>query len=60
VEAGPLLDKIQSGRYDLAALERFRSKYIQTADENNTATIARFLLDHIPAALRTQRQPDQV
>jgi CDP-ribitol ribitolphosphotransferase len=60
VEAGPLLDKIQAGRYDLAALERFRSKYIQTADENNTATIARFLLDHIPAALRTQRQPAQV
>jgi CDP-ribitol ribitolphosphotransferase len=60
VEAGPLLDKIQAGRYDLAALERFRSKYIETADENNTATIARFLLDHIPAALRTQRQPAQV
>ena len=57
VEPGPLLDKIQAGRYDLAALERFRSKYIQTADENNTATIVRFLLDHIPAALRRAKEP---
>lgn len=54
VEAGPLMDKIQTGRYDLSALERFRSKYIQTADENNTAAIVRFLLDHIPVHLRQQ------
>lgn len=54
VEAGPLMDKIQTGRYDLSALERFRSKYIQTADENNTAAIVRFLLDHIPVQLRQQ------
>lgn len=52
VEAASLLDKIQSQRYDLMALERFRNKYIQTADENNTAAIVRFLLDHIPARLR--------
>jgi CDP-ribitol ribitolphosphotransferase len=57
VDAESLLDKIQAGVYDLAALERFRDKYIQTAEENNTANIARFLLDHIPASLRKQRMP---
>lgn len=54
VEAASLLDKIQAGKYDLAALERFRNKYIQTADENNTENITRFLLENIPAALRRQ------
>lgn len=41
--AEQLLTAISLGGYDLAALERFRSRYIETADENNTATIARFL-----------------
>lgn len=53
VEAPSMIEKIASGQYDLAALERFRSKYIETADEDNTAAITDFLLDHIPAQLRT-------
>jgi CDP-ribitol ribitolphosphotransferase len=52
IEAASLLEKIQKDSYDMAALERFRSKYIQTADENNTANITDFLLEKIPAELR--------
>lgn len=57
VDAVSLLQKIQDGAYDFAALERFRERYIQTAGENNTAAVAGFLLDQIPAALRPVREP---
>lgn len=56
VEAESMIDKIADGGYDLSALERFRSKYIETADQDNTAAITDFLLEHIPAA----KQPAQV
>lgn len=50
VEASSIMEKIASDQYDYAALERFRSRYIETADRNNTADITDFLLEHIPAA----------
>lgn len=60
VEADSLLEKIESRGYDMHALEEFRRKYIQTADENNTANITEFLLEQIPAGLRKVREPAQV
>lgn len=53
VEAPNLIEKIEQGQYDLAALDRFRSKYIETADEDNTGTITEFLLEQIPDTLRS-------
>lgn len=53
LEAESMMEKIHaapSTGYDFSALERFRSKYIETADEDNTASVTQFLLEHIPAA----------
>lgn len=60
VEAGSLIRKIHQGGYDLEALERFRRKYIQTADEDNTGSITAFLLEQIPESLRKVREPANV
>lgn len=57
VDADGMMEKIRDGAYDLDALERFRAKYIQTADENNTAAITEFLLGQIPAPLRRTQEP---
>lgn len=57
VDAESMVEKIQAGDYPLEALERFRSKYIQTADEDNTGAITGFLLEQIPAPLRRVREP---
>lgn len=48
-----LVRAIALGGYDLGALERFRSRYIETAHENNTATIAQFLCTLLPGGVRT-------
>lgn len=46
--ADQLLRAVSQGGYDLAALETFRSRYIETAEENNTANIVRFLCTMLP------------
>lgn len=46
--ADQLLRGVAQGGYDLAALERFRSRYIETAEENNTAAIVQFLCGLLP------------
>ena len=43
------------GGYDLGALEDFRARYIETAGENNTAAIVRFLCTLLPGGARTAR-----
>lgn len=60
VDAASMMEKIRAGDYDLDALERFRAKYIQTADRDNTVDIAAFLLEHIPAAPRQAEEPAKV
>lgn len=57
MDAASLVEKL-SAPYPMEALERFRSRYIETADENNTAAITDFLLECIPAA--TPAQPAAV
>ncbi len=47
-----LLHAVAEGEYDGGALERFRARYIETAGEDNTGTIARFLLRLIPERVR--------
>lgn len=54
--ADQLLRAVALGGYDLAALERFRSRYIETAQENNTAAIVRFLCQMLPGK-KTPSQP---
>ncbi|MCC8182175.1 MAG: CDP-glycerol glycerophosphotransferase family protein [Clostridiales bacterium] len=46
--ADQLLESVALGGYDLAALEAFRARYIETADRNNTADIAAFLCTLLP------------
>ena len=50
-----LMKAIGAGSYDLAALEAFRSRYIETAEENNTRRIVRFLLDFLPGEKKAER-----
>ena len=47
-----LLRAVAEGDYDDGALERFRARYIETAGEDNTGTIARFLLRLLPQEAR--------
>ena len=46
--------------YDYAALAAFRDKYVETAERNNTADVAAFLLARIPARLRREKEPVEV
>lgn len=50
--ADQLLEAVALGGYDLAALEDFRSRYIETADRDNTADIAAFLCTLLPERFR--------
>ena len=50
--AQELMERLEQP-YDLTALEQFRSRYIETAEEDNTGAIAAFLLEKIPGALPT-------
>lgn len=50
-----LMRAVALGGYDLGALEDFRARYIETADENNTAAIVRFLCTLLPGGARTAR-----
>lgn len=47
-QAEQLMKSISLGGYDLGALEDFRSRYIETADRNNTQDIAAFLAELLP------------
>lgn len=49
MDAASMVEKL-SAPYDLEALERFRRRYITTADTNNTETIVDFLLEKLPVA----------
>lgn len=60
IDAASMMEKIDSNVYDIEALERFRRKYIETADINNTANITDFLLTLIPDELRKTKEPAQV
>ena len=48
--AQQLMSAVCMGEYDLGALEDFRSRYIETADENNTAAITKFMCQFLPKA----------
>lgn len=54
--AEELLQAVALGGYDFAALERFRSRYIETAEEDNTANITQFLLQFLPGGEKS-REP---
>ena len=46
--ARQLMSAVRLGAYDLGALETFRSRYIETAEENNTAAIVKFMCQFLP------------
>ena len=48
--AQQLMSAVCMGEYDFGALEDFRSRYIETADENNTAAITKFMCQFLPKA----------
>lgn len=50
--ADQLLRAIALGGYDLAALEDFRTRYIETAETDNTAAIGAFLCGLLPRQAR--------
>lgn len=60
--AQELVQAVGAGRegYDWAALRVYRDTYIQTAQQDNTGDITRFLLQHIPVHLRKEREPAEV
>lgn len=51
--ADQLMRAVALGGYDLAGLEAFRSRYIETADRDNTGDIARFLCALLPGGAGT-------
>ncbi len=51
-----LLEAVAAGAYDAAALARFGARYIETAGEDNTGAIARFLLSLMPERVRPQQE----
>lgn len=58
--AAEVAQAVQREDYDWAALQVYRETYIQTAQEDNTGNIVRFLLQRIPEHLRKQREPAEV
>lgn len=48
-QAEALAGAVTAGAYDREALRRFRDRYIETAERDNTGDIARFLLEQVPA-----------
>lgn len=59
-EAEPLVQAIEEGSYDWAALTAFQEKYIETGDRNNTEDVTEFLLEQIPVRLRREREAAEV
>lgn len=51
MDAGAMVKKWEEV-YDLEALERFCSKYIETAEENNTEAVTALVLEKIPMPVR--------
>ncbi len=52
VTAEGVLALAKADSYPWEALRRFREKYIETAQDNNTEQVTAFLLEQIPAPLR--------
>lgn len=58
-KAEQLMRAIALGGYDQGALEAFRSRYIETAEENNTENIVRFLLPFLPGKTAPVREEEE-